>query len=230
MLTLAVYTFVMGPYFIALFTTGGSVSFLFPTLLQSCTFVVNFINKSVLLPKTLKRLFDKVINRKMQIKYNKLPQGVLKAYLPGYYGESLKAKFVRYVLTTMGPLFWVTRLGILFLINMIPIAGPVLVILIKAPTSGFNKHRRYFHLKGYSNGQIHYIWKRKSHFYFAYGVVALSLEAIPFANILFTFTNTVGAALWAIDIERRMTKELVAALHAHHVEIDKDLTNTICNY
>lgn len=35
-----------------------------------------------------------------------------------------------------------------------------------------------------------------------FGVTAFLLEMIPFANILFSFTNTVGAALWAADIEK----------------------------
>lgn len=218
----------MGIYFIVLFASGGTVAFLFPTLLQSCTFIVNFINKSILLPKTLKRLFDKVINHNMKIEYNKLPRGVLKAYLPGYYGETVKGKVIRYILTTLGPVFWIMRLILLFFVNMIPFIGPVLVIIIKAPTSGFNKHRRYFHLKGFTNGQIHYIWNQKSQFYFVYGVVSLSLESIPFVNVFFTFTNTIGAALWAIDIEKQMTKNLLIDLHKHHIEIDKELRDNIC--
>jgi len=33
-------------------------------------------------------------------------------------------------------------------------------------------------------------------------VVAFALEMVPFANLAFAFTNTVGAALWAADLER----------------------------
>lgn len=39
----------------------------------------------------------------------------------------------------------------------------------------------------------------------SFGVVAVLLELIPFASILFAFTNTVGAALWAADLERSDT-------------------------
>jgi len=38
-----------------------------------------------------------------------------------------------------------------------------------------------------------------------FGTVATLLELIPFASIFFTFTNTVGAALWAADIESNNT-------------------------
>jgi hypothetical protein len=37
---------------------------------------------------------------------------------------------------------------------------------------------------------------------YRFGVVAFALEMVPFANLVFAFTNTVGAALWAADLER----------------------------
>ena len=33
--------------------------------------------------------------------------------------------------------------------------------------------------------------------------MATLLEMVPFASLIFAFTNTVGAALWAADIEKR---------------------------
>lgn len=36
----------------------------------------------------------------------------------------------------------------------------------------------------------------------SFGVVAFLLEMIPFVSLSFAFTNTVGAALWAVDLER----------------------------
>lgn len=42
-------------------------------------------------------------------------------------------------------------------------------------------------------------------FYPSFGVVAVLLELVPVASILFAFTNTVGAALWASDMERSDT-------------------------
>ena len=37
---------------------------------------------------------------------------------------------------------------------------------------------------------------------YSFGVVAVLLEIVPVASILFSFTNTVGAALWAADMEK----------------------------
>lgn len=36
----------------------------------------------------------------------------------------------------------------------------------------------------------------------SFGIAAVLLELIPIASIFFAFTNTVGAALWAADIEK----------------------------
>ena len=37
---------------------------------------------------------------------------------------------------------------------------------------------------------------------FSFGVAVVLLELVPLASILFAFTNTVGAALWAADMEK----------------------------
>ena len=47
-----------------------------------------------------------------------------------------------------------------------------------------------------------------------YGVVALWLQLFPFINMFFMFTNTLGAALWAVDIEQQekaVTENVAAA-------------------
>jgi hypothetical protein len=45
---------------------------------------------------------------------------------------------------------------------------------------------------------------------YSFGIAATLLEMIPFANLIFAFTNTVGAALWAADIERQGTTSTTA--------------------
>lgn len=39
--------------------------------------------------------------------------------------------------------------------------------------------------------------------YKSFGIVTVLLELVPLASIFFAFTNTVGAALWAVDFEKR---------------------------
>lgn len=39
-------------------------------------------------------------------------------------------------------------------------------------------------------------------FLHSFGVAAFVFEMVPVVSLVFTFTNTVGAALWAADMER----------------------------
>ncbi|EXJ64330.1 hypothetical protein A1O7_00666 [Cladophialophora yegresii CBS 114405] len=90
-------------------------------------------------------------------------------------------------------------------LNFIPIVGTAIFIALQGKRAGPAAHTRYFQLKEWSKS------KREAHIeyhrggYTAFGVVAFVLEMIPFANLLFAFTNTVGAALWAADLEKNAT-------------------------
>lgn len=64
-------------------------------------------------------------------------------------------------------------------------------------------HSRYFQLKGFSERQKETFIQNRRPEYLAFGSVAMLLNMVPGANILFQYTNTVGAALWALDIERK---------------------------
>lgn len=37
---------------------------------------------------------------------------------------------------------------------------------------------------------------------YSFGIATVLLELVPLASIFFAFTNTVGAALWAADLEK----------------------------
>lgn len=41
----------------------------------------------------------------------------------------------------------------------------------------------------------------------SFGIATVLLELVPLASILFAFTNTVGAALWAADMEKGNVNE-----------------------
>ena len=47
------------------------------------------------------------------------------------------------------------------------------------------------------------MWNRTLTFHVSFGVTAVLLEMVPIAGILFAFTNTCGAALWAADMEQK---------------------------
>lgn len=223
MVSLVVYVIVIPIAIIITVFTGGVFVAAIPTIVQTCNFSINYINKNYILPKAVKRLFDHVINKHLKLKYNKLPRGVLNPYLPGYYGETVVGKCIRDGYKIAGPTIWVLRLIICFFVNMIPFVGPYLVILIRAQRSGFNKHKRYFYLKGYTNAQVFYIWINRKAFYFCFGVTTLLLESIPIVGYLFIFTNAVGAAFWAGDIEKQLHLELTQTVRFPQDKNDSEI-------
>lgn len=70
---------------------------------------------------------------------------------------------------------------------------------------GHNALDRYFELKGFS-AQEREEWLRSHEGdYISFGIASSVLEMVPFASFVFTCTNTVGAALWASNVETSMS-------------------------
>ncbi|KAH6630167.1 hypothetical protein B0J18DRAFT_407458 [Chaetomium sp. MPI-SDFR-AT-0129] len=77
---------------------------------------------------------------------------------------------------------------------------------IPGRSRGESVHDRYFQLKGWPSARRSKWLKEHRGPYTAFGTVATLLELIPVASVFFSFTNTVGAALWAADIEAKESK------------------------
>jgi len=86
-------------------------------------------------------------------------------------------------------------------LNFIPIIGTFTFILLQGRRAGPAAHARYFQLKGWSASQRDAFVETNKAAYTSFGLVATLLETVPVVNIFFTFTNQVGAALWAADLE-----------------------------
>ncbi|KAG0198340.1 hypothetical protein BGX28_008235 [Mortierella sp. GBA30] len=98
------------------------------------------------------------------------------------------------------------RMGLWLLtlpLNFVPVAGPIAFCYINGKARSPYVHRRYFDMKEMTQQERDdWITARKSQ-YTTFSVIAQGLELIPFVGILFGFTNTIGAALWAADLERQ---------------------------
>lgn len=90
-------------------------------------------------------------------------------------------------------------------LNFIPVVGTVMFVVLQGKRFGPSAHTRYFQLKRMSEKQKDDFVKARQAEYTGYGVPAVLLELIPLASIFFAFTNTVGAALWAADLEQHGT-------------------------
>ncbi|KAF9251901.1 hypothetical protein DTO006G1_2494 [Penicillium roqueforti] len=87
-------------------------------------------------------------------------------------------------------------------LNLIPVVGTVLYIFMQGKRAGPILHARYFQLKGWDSTMREEWVKKNQGAYTGLGIAAFVLEMVPFASIAFSFTNTVGAALWAADLEK----------------------------
>jgi len=97
----------------------------------------------------------------------------------------------------------------------------VIFVLLQGRTRGNSVHTRYFQLKKWSQPQINEWLKENTAPYTAFGTVATLLELVPVASILFSFTNTVGAALWAADIESNNTTMTEMTTPKSHEGVEK---------
>lgn len=87
-------------------------------------------------------------------------------------------------------------------LNFIPIIGTPVYVILQGSRAGEVAHARYFQLKGWDAKKRRMWLDGLKAEYLSFGVVAFLLEMIPFVSLGFAFTNTVGAALWAVDLER----------------------------
>ncbi|KAH6665444.1 hypothetical protein B0J14DRAFT_232201 [Halenospora varia] len=190
---LAVLVFVNGP--IAAFTT------ILLTLSESST-IINLISKNFLLQDALVDTFDGVMVARRQTEIlsegRQLKSGNFNDPMAKL-GKLVKSPFQKF--TPKAIIRYVMYLPL----NFIPVVGTVIFVLIQGKGRGNIVHDRYFQLKKWNNAQRQEWLKENTAPYTAFGTVATLLELVPFASIVFNFTNTVGAALWAADIENNNT-------------------------
>ncbi|EIN05114.1 hypothetical protein PUNSTDRAFT_107406 [Punctularia strigosozonata HHB-11173 SS5] len=87
--------------------------------------------------------------------------------------------------------------------NFIPVVGTVFFLFFNGAKQGPGWHQRYFQLKGFTKEQQASFVKERKAEYTAFGTATLLFNFVPFIGLLFAFTNTAGAALWAAEIEAR---------------------------
>jgi len=90
-------------------------------------------------------------------------------------------------------------------LNFIPIVGTVAFVILQGSRFGPAAHARYFQLKQMKKQDKERFIEERKAAYTSFGVPAVLLELVPVVGILFSFTNTVGAALWAADMEEAST-------------------------
>ncbi|KAH8884312.1 hypothetical protein GQ53DRAFT_786371 [Thozetella sp. PMI_491] len=186
---LAVMIFVNGP--LAVFTT-------ILLILSESSTLINVVSRNFMLQEALLDTFDgtlvakdatNIVSEGRQLK----PGGDPIARL----GKILKNPFDRF-----SPKALIRYLMYLPL-NFIPVVGTVAFILLQGQHASLLFPRYYFQLKRWSASQKNEWVKQHEGAYSSFGIVATLLEMVPFASVFFSFTNAVGAALWAAEIETK---------------------------
>ncbi|CAO3658614.1 unnamed protein product [Umbelopsis vinacea] len=85
-------------------------------------------------------------------------------------------------------------------LHLIPVFGTLLACYINGWVACWGHHIHYdLEFRGWTVSESRrYAWQRKSE-YANFGAIAVALELIPIFNLLFMWTNAVGAALWVAD-------------------------------
>ncbi|ODV94927.1 hypothetical protein PACTADRAFT_17603 [Pachysolen tannophilus NRRL Y-2460] len=169
-------------------------------VLQESTSITNSLSELFLFPTPSKKLFDMILFSQGYSRF--LIQGKLNNY--DKVGIVLKIKNALFIIPRkiIYPT-WIIPILVVFLLNMIPLIGPILVIVVRASTIGPKYHQRYFTLKYHRDERqkkkMEHIQFRRGQ-YIGYGIVAASLEALPILGFFFKFTNFIGASLWCCDM------------------------------
>lgn len=88
-------------------------------------------------------------------------------------------------------------------LTFVPVAGIPIFLVLTGYRGGPFHHWRYFKLLGLSKKERKASIRRRQLQYTTFGTVALLLQLVPVLSMCFLMTTAAGAALWAVDIERK---------------------------
>jgi hypothetical protein len=87
-------------------------------------------------------------------------------------------------------------------LNLIPIIGVPIFLLLTGYRAGPFQHWRYFKLLGLSKKDRREYIKKRQMKYTWFGTVHLLLQLVPVLSMFFLLTTAAGSALWAVKMEK----------------------------
>ncbi|KAH9951062.1 hypothetical protein B0H21DRAFT_350305 [Amylocystis lapponica] len=188
---LAFFTYI--PQLAILVVVSGPLAPVLALLLvgAEALFLLSFFARPLFLEPALSQLFDATLRARGQAQLVK--DGKTRS------AASAESALVRplQALSRGG----LTRYLLSLPLNLVPVAGTVLFLLYNGDRGGPGWHTRYFQLKGLTKGQRQAFVQRRRAEYTAFGTATLLFNFIPVVGLVFSFTNTVGAAMWAAQLE-----------------------------
>ncbi|KAF7304636.1 hypothetical protein MKEN_01177500 [Mycena kentingensis (nom. inval.)] len=183
---------ILGPFAFAAATT---------MIIGEAYFVVIFFCKTFYLSRAQEQLFNAVFRQ----------QGIPLVYVDqrnrsrGFLQEAVKMlskPFSRF--SRDGLLRYIVSLPL----NFIPVIGTILFLLYNGAKSGPTYHARYFQALGMTPAARQAFVERRKGAYTAFGAATLALALLPVIGPLSILTSTVGAALWACDLEQARSLDM----------------------
>ncbi|SCV69956.1 BQ2448_1350 [Microbotryum intermedium] len=173
-----------------------------PIVLAESHAITTVVLKSFLLAGATDKLFDAVlvnkglsslVERGREVKSTRGGGAVLgKSLLKPISSKISTEGLVRYVLTL--PL------------NFVPAVGTIFFLFFNGRSSGPAALNRYFQLKGFDKQEKEAFVDQHHPGLTSLGAAQLALGFVPVAGTLFTFSNAVGAALYAADLEKKSSE------------------------
>lgn len=170
-------------------------------MFQQSMSITRSVSELFLFPKPLRILFDGVLVQEGMDRV--ILQGRMSS--PTQFDQSDYQRVVAWAKTVPRKLLfptWLMMVLFRFFLSFIPILGPLILILLDASGTAGRCLGRYFELKGWDQPHIDAFIKHNRWQWWSFGLIAATLETIPFVGFVFSFTNTTGGALWAVRIER----------------------------
>jgi hypothetical protein len=91
---------------------------------------------------------------------------------------------------------------ILLPLNLIPVAGVPMFLIITGYRAGPFHHWRYFKLMDFTKRERKDFVKKRQLKYTWFGTIALLLQLVPVLSMLFLLTTAAGSALWVVKLEK----------------------------
>ncbi|CAL1714142.1 unnamed protein product [Somion occarium] len=196
-LLLAFFTYIPQAAFLSIFT-GLFIGPVLALLLigAESVFFITFFARALFLEPALSQVFDATLVSRGQ---SGLVRDGKTKYASSGKKEGIEGALVRpfQALSRDGFVKYLVTLPL----NFVPVIGTVAFLFLNGYRGGPGWHARYFQLKGWDVNQRKRFIQKKRAEYTAFGMMTLLFTFIPLIGLVFSFTNTVGAALWAAEME-----------------------------
>ncbi|KAJ7470408.1 hypothetical protein FB451DRAFT_1253630 [Mycena latifolia] len=172
--------------------------------------IILFVSKAFFLGHAQDQLFNAVFRQQgINLVYVE-PKGKSRSFMQSVF-KGVSKPLSRF--SKEGMLRYIVSLPL----NLVPVVGTVLFLLYNGAKAGPTFHSRYFQAKGLSPASRQAFVDKRKGAYTAFGATTLGLNLVPVVGPIFMLTSTVGAALWACEMEKKEKKEKERETSGRHV-------------